>query len=228
MRPIRFTLPRDKLAPRMSDRGPGRMQNFLEGAIFHLSQARYLQPIIDMGAFIEHLKDEHRTILRAVQLLELYRSKILQSFDIDKSDVGTLLFVIRKLVEDVHHKKENVLSQALQMPLEDHESEHFAWMRISFELELYGNKNGREELLARKIQDYIDLIRHHIEKEDTILFAQAERELSRETQVELAAKAREIDLQAGYANTHWIGPLLDKIEFAFLNAHAKDKAANQA
>lgn len=179
-----------------------------------------------MGAFTEHLKEEHRTILRAIDLLDLYRSRILESFEIDKSDVGTLLFVLRKIVEDVHHKKEDVLSQALQLPLEDHEAEHFALMRISFELEHYGNKNGREELMARMIEDYVDLLRHHIEKEDTILFEKADRELSSETQARLAAKALELDLQAGYASTNWINPLLNKIESAFLNAPQKLKAGH--
>lgn len=62
-----------------------------------------------MGALTQHLKDEHRMIWLALDALDLYRAKLLEGYDLEKSEISALLFLLRKLVEDIHHRKEEIL-----------------------------------------------------------------------------------------------------------------------
>jgi hemerythrin-like domain-containing protein len=133
------------------------------------------------------LSREHKTILRALDVLDQMAARVEQDQPVDAEDVETLLGFLRKFADDLHQTKEESAlfpelmrtaagaQPALRQMLFEHDQERSLVEGLEDSLR---TKKGIEfvQLAAR----LIDLLRNHIRKEDKILFEIVEGSLSAE------------------------------------------------
>lgn len=136
------------------------------------------------------LREEHRLILKVVDVLEELVDRGAMSDDLDAEGVKQCITFFRQFTDACHHGKEEGLLfpelQAHGMPahggpiavmLEEHRIGRGLVGRMAESLDAVGNGESRGEQTARLIgaaRDYIDLIRGHISKEDGVLFDMAD------------------------------------------------------
>lgn len=62
-----------------------------------------------MGRFIRHLSEEHAHISKAIDSLDLYRADLLAGHPAPRARLDSSLTLLKRLVEKVHHRKEEDL-----------------------------------------------------------------------------------------------------------------------
>lgn len=149
---------------------------------------------------IARLVQEHTHILRFISLIpELVRT-LEQDPDAGLALVARGLIFIRNYADRYHHaKEEDILfgffatgSEILQVMLEDHGHgrEHGAEMAAGLEQ----SDPGR---VATHLQAYGELLRGHIQREDTILYPWMDRTLTMREVGELYARCAEVEARFG-------------------------------
>jgi len=133
------------------------------------------------------LIQEHKIILRALDVLDQMAERVEQEQPVDTEDVETLLRFLRKFADDLHQTKEESAlfpelmrtaaanQPALKQMLFEHDQERS--LVEGLEDSLRSKKGSEFVQFAGRLSD---LLRTHIRKEDTILFEIADRSLSPE------------------------------------------------
>ena len=134
-----------------------------------------------------HLMQEHKVILRALNILEQMGLCVEKHETVSIEDVEVLLRFLRRFADDYHQTKEESAlfpelrrssseqNAALRQMLFEHDQERS--LVSALEEALYTRKGPEFTHFANA---YVVLIRSHIKKEDTILFDIVERSLSAE------------------------------------------------
>ena len=134
-----------------------------------------------------HLMQEHKVILRALNILEQMGLCVEKHETVSIEDVEVLLRFLRRFADDYHQTKEESAlfpelrrssseqNAALRQMLFEHDQERS--LVSALEEALYTRKGPEFTHFANA---YVVLIRGHIKKEDTILFDIVERSLSGE------------------------------------------------
>ncbi|MEK6832478.1 MAG: hemerythrin domain-containing protein [Nanoarchaeota archaeon] len=145
------------------------------------------------------LSDEHKTILKVVEMLE-EECNSLKEKNIDKDFFIKVIDFIRNYADKFHHaKEEDILFKEMCKPnvemhcnpVEQMLHEHNLGRNFVKNMELSLNKNDKNELV-RNAREYIVLIREHIFKEDNILYPMADEALGKTAQESMAKKFAEI------------------------------------
>jgi len=138
-----------------------------------------------MSKAIDDLGREHEAILFTLDVLERMAALIAEGKSLEAEDPPKLLAVLREFADTCHHgKEENILFPAMEAAgiprergpigqmLAEHEAgrEHIRKMGAAA-------KAGDYPAFAREARAYVELLRQHIEKENTVLFPMGERTL---------------------------------------------------
>ena len=151
------------------------------------------------------LTQEHKTILRALDVLDQMGARMEQDLPVDAEDVETLLRFLQRFGDDLHQAKEesalfpelmrtSAASQpALRQMLFEHDRERSLVEGLQDSLR---TKKGKQfaELAAR----LCDLLRNHIRKEDHILFDIVEHSLSPEQDERVAAEFNQFQISLDF------------------------------
>jgi len=166
---------------------------------------------------IDLFVQEHKTILRALDVLDHMAARIEQDQPVDAQDVETLLRFLRAFADDHHQAKEESAlfpemmktSAANERPLHHMIFEHDQERSLVEGLEdSLRTKKGMD--FVKMAHRYTDLIRTHIKKEDNILFAIAALSLSPEQDEKVTAEILKFEIDPCYASD------LRRLEWAYL------------
>ena len=155
-----------------------------------------------MKAF-EIMVEEHKNILEMLEVIRTYSLKILKGEEVQYEDFYRIIDFIRNYADKHHHGKEeellfNKIVEELGSPGEKLVKygmlvEHDLGRLFVKDLEdavssvLAGNIDARLDVIANAI-GYSNLLKRHIEKEDSVVYVFAEKNLSQDT-------LRELELQ---------------------------------
>jgi len=149
---------------------------------------------------IEILKHEHEIILHALKGVEKIAEKIRETNNVDFELIQKIIDFSKNFTDGCHHSKEEkkLFPKLVQkgfgleygpiaVMLSEHDEGRKFITRISADLELF--KNGDVSItsrLADTLEEYIELLTNHIEKENNVLFEMALEVLTNEEQQELS------------------------------------------
>jgi hemerythrin-like domain-containing protein len=177
----------------------------------------------------DELRTEHRAIERMLAILEAAAQRIERGEGVRPDLFHQGVDFVRNFADRCHHAKEeeNLFPrmEARGVPrdggpigvmLFEHEEGRAYIRAIAGAIEAYGrgvDGSGVARTIAKNVHGYVDLLRHHIMKEDNVLFPMADRVLSAADQAELERRFEQIE-------TERIGPdvheryhrLLDELE----------------
>lgn len=142
-----------------------------------------------------NLENDHIHILRLIDVMEA----ITQKSEADTAHLETIVGLIRNFADGLHHnKEENLLfpkmvekgfsfqQGPIAVMMHDHELGRGYVKGIVENLPSYKAGDGKALLeIHRNMRGYIELLRAHIGKENTVLFRMADNALSGEEQQQL-------------------------------------------
>lgn len=149
------------------------------------------------------LEKDHENILRLIQVME----KIQLSIEPDVNHLETIVDLIRNYADGFHHAKEEELLFPLMaqrgfstengpvaVMLHEHTLGREYIKKTSVLITKYkaGDRTCLSEMY-QNIQGYVDLLRSHIVKENTILFRMADRVLTDEDQKQLLKQFERVE-----------------------------------
>jgi hemerythrin-like domain-containing protein len=155
----------------------------------------------------EQLKEEHKAIKLALNILNSISKKLESREKVDQEDLGHLLEFIKTFVDTCHHgKEEDLLFVAMEnvgiprdsgpigVILREHETGRSYVRNMSEAVEKY--KAGGPSYSSQFVENakkYTELLTQHIDKEDNILYPMADTQLSKEKQRELIEKFEKLE-----------------------------------
>lgn len=158
---------------------------------------------------VETLKHEHQIILHALEGAEKIAKKIRNANKVDIELIQKIIDFSKNFTDGCHHSKEEkklfpklvqkgfgLDSGPIAVMLSEHEEGRSYIAQIVKDLETIKNGDiSYSENLADSIEAYIDLLRNHIEKENSVLFEMANQVLSDVEQQELSQAFEKIELE---------------------------------
>jgi len=142
----------------------------------------------------EDLIHEHKGILEGIDILESMIEEINKGKSVDHSDLEEIVKFFRLFADKCHHGKEEkslfpeMIKSGISSensPIEQMFKEHKLGREyISSMTSALGNKKLNPDFVQAG-KDYIELIRSHILKEDTILFPMGDKQIPGDKQSEL-------------------------------------------
>jgi hemerythrin-like domain-containing protein len=165
------------------------------------------------------LREEHRTILAALDRFEVHLRQARETGVLDAAGLDAFLDFFQQFADGCHHaKEEKVLFPALERagmsacfgPLvvmryeHDQGRDHVQTMRSLRGHAAEGNQVAREALLRRG-EEFVDLLRAHIEKEDHCLFPMVEARLGDEDAREILACYEAVDARSPLRSLPLVG-----------------------
>jgi hemerythrin-like domain-containing protein len=154
----------------------------------------------------ETLYAEHRFINQALQAFDSYATSVALGPEFDRHDLNRFVFFFSQYAElGHHHKEENVLIPALVAcgfaapggPLEFIRDQHRHERRLMRRLrrsaaqkEPWSNDNRRD--VVKTIRQFVSFERTHMEKENTLLFPEAIKQLHGEPRRQASIQLEEM------------------------------------
>ncbi|MDP3888755.1 MAG: hemerythrin domain-containing protein [bacterium] len=189
-----------------------------------LTQA-YLFVKLDSMTATEQLKQEHEAILLMLQILEEISERLKNKKEVDLNDLKKILEFIRVFSDKCHHgKEEDLLFPALEkagvpkdggpieMMLTEHDSGRAYIKGLSSALE---SKSIKE--IIENIDNYVSLLREHIDKENNILYQIADMHLSQKEQENLLKEFEKLEEERiGHGKHEEFHKLLEGLEKLYL------------
>lgn len=191
---------------------------------------------------IETLMTEHRLIERVIDALVAFTGDASRrTSEDDKPELARFVTFIRELADDVHHgKEEEVLFAAMVEagfprqagPVGVMLAEHAEGRRLVAHLKALAEQQvpwsaADRQLLAEAANGYGQLLRHHIHKEDAILYPMAEQRLAPTTHERVDALCAELDRNQArrVEELHALGEALVKTHAPHATSVAPPRAA---
>jgi hemerythrin-like domain-containing protein len=150
------------------------------------------------------LIQDHKTILRALEILEEMANRVEDSQVVEQEDVEAILRFLRIFADDHHQAKEEsalfpelmrapcAQEHAFRQMLFEHDQERS--LVEALEDALYTRHSEEFVFFARR---FITLIRNHVRKEDDILFQFVDRCLTGEQDAKVVAEFNKYEIAAG-------------------------------
>lgn len=164
-----------------------------------------MRDIIDYS--IEYLEDEHDIILKFCDEMERKALEILKGKEIDEEYLNNAILFIRNFADGTHHKKEEDILFQIMLDnlgsiadkvirsgmLIEHQLARGYVMHLEENLNLYirDKKDIYKLQILTNIMSYVNLLREHIEKENTTVYPFAKRSLNEELKKEVDEKNRD-------------------------------------
>ncbi len=181
---------------------------------------------------IDELKMEHQAVRLTLRVLETICRKMEQPGEaVEVQHIDQLLEFFSVFVDKCHHgKEEQLLFPALEavgvkkeggpigVMLEEHERgrEYVRKMKGTFSEYRAGQAGALAEFIS-EARGYIDLLGQHIQKEDTVLFPFAEKQLPAARQAELSKGFELIEIQKiGVGRHEEFHKMLENLENTYL------------
>jgi hemerythrin-like domain-containing protein len=148
-----------------------------------------------MNTATANLENDHVHILRLIDVMEV----ITQKTEANVEHLETIVWLVRNFADGLHHnKEENLLfpkmvekgfsfqNGPIAVMMHDHEQGRNYVKGIADNIALYeAGDTGILTEIHKNMQGYIELLRAHISKENTVLFRMADKALSEEEQKKL-------------------------------------------
>ena len=149
---------------------------------------------------MQKLVDEHTLIKRWLALIPQVVEYVDLKTESGKQIVNNGIDMIRSYADKFHHaKEEDILfkyfdenAEIIQVMYKDHTN-----ARALVQNMIKALKSENRELLSESLLAYRDLLQHHIQKEDEILYPWMDRELNKTKLIEMDAKFVEADINSG-------------------------------
>ena len=151
------------------------------------------------------LTQDHKCILRSLDVLDVIAGKVEKSEQVDTTDIESLLHFLRVFGDDHHQTKEESALFPVSMLTEKGQHQHGPVNHMQFEHDQERSLVGgiAEALKTKKGPDFVHfanqlcaLLRNHIYKEEHILFEIVEGSLSPEQDAQVAGEFQKFDLAA--------------------------------
>jgi hemerythrin-like domain-containing protein len=169
-----------------------------------------------MGAATEQLKKEHVAIETMLKILEVVTKKLQAGEKAEPEHLGEIIEFFRGFADRCHHgKEEEIFFPALEMAgipkeggpigmmLHEHDQMRAHMRGLAGAVERYRSGDaGAASGIVRHANDYADMLRRHIDKENQVLFKMAEMHLSLDEEKELADRFEVMETEKIGAGTH--------------------------
>ncbi|GAB4290893.1 MAG: hemerythrin domain-containing protein [Myxococcota bacterium] len=164
----------------------------------------------------EILSNEHRVIEQVLSALEAMAKRSKDKGKLDKGLAGEAIDFLRNFADRCHHKKEeDLLFKRMEergfprnggptgVMLEEHEigRGYIRAMSEALEGAAKGDKTNLKQFV-QNAEDYVALLRSHIQKEDQILYPMADRVFSESDQNSLAESFDRVEKEDMGSGTH--------------------------
>jgi hemerythrin-like domain-containing protein len=149
----------------------------------------------------EVLREEHRVILRALELLETAARRLDRGAPLPEGWLGDLVAWLRGFADRNHHAKEETalfpamvkagvpsLGGPIGVMLEEHERGRAL---------IHGLESGDPSARAAAAREYVAMLREHIEKENDVLFPLADAVLDEAAQRALGRQFEGVEAEQG-------------------------------
>lgn len=179
----------------------------------------------------QELKDEHEGIKLMLRIMEKISLDLTDEKALNYDHYEKIMEFLHGFVDKCHHaKEEEVLFPALEKhgiqneggPIGVMLNEHHSGRELVIILDMAikelnsGNKPAINSIISSS-NDYIQLLRNHIRKENDVLFSLADKILSEEEQSEIAEKFEKIEIEKiGIGKHKEYHLLLDKLKKSYL------------
>lgn len=156
-----------------------------------------------MEKLTEMLSEEHKNILRMIEILLDKCSAVESGEELDKDFFNKIIDFIQNYADRFHHaKEEDILFRELckddvQMhcnPIEQMLYEHNLGREFVKGM-VAGLRNNDKKTIIKNAKDYSHLLEEHIMKEDNILYPMAEEVLNNNVKRSIMKKFKEIELK---------------------------------
>jgi hemerythrin-like domain-containing protein len=161
------------------------------------------------------LMAEHELILEALDALEQRVAAIREGTPPDRAYMEKAVTFLREFADTCHHgKEENLLftrmaergfptrSGPIAVMLSEHEAGRAYIRGIADGAATLATDPAAADRIAQNARGYIDLLRAHIGKENTVLFPMADRALTPEDQAHLAKEFERFEAEKTGAGVH--------------------------
>ena len=175
----------------------------------------------------QDLMHEHKAILIALDVIEKMYIRVQEDKEMDYKDIEDIIEFLKVFADKCHHgKEEDFLFPALEevgiknqngpiaIMLTQHKQgrEFIRQMQQSVE-----NKIINKQAFVNAASSYVNLLRNHIEKEDTILFPMSDTKLSASMQKKLLNDFESLEKNViGEGKHEELHILLDKFKKKYL------------
>ncbi|MGZ4788271.1 MAG: hemerythrin domain-containing protein [Terriglobales bacterium] len=175
---------------------------------------------------IRILREEHDNILKGLEVLEACSERLKDGQEVPAATLEELIEFFRLYADKTHHgKEEDLLFPAMiehgfsrevgpiHCMLSDHEHNRALTREMIAAAAEYRSGDESAGLrFAGAADEYVRLLREHIQKENLVLFVMAENTLPTEQEPELLAKFREVDgKKIGAAEIGRLMAILEKV-----------------
>lgn len=164
---------------------------------------------------IKLLMEEHSNIKIALKSIRKLCISILNGKKVDVELFYNIIDFVRNYTDQHHHSKEEkilfkkmseelgegIAKGPLYGMIAEHDLSRLYMMNLENALKEIkkGNSDARVDVIANSIA-YTDLLKRHIQKEDTAIYTFAEKQLSNNAKEEIENKCREIEKAASEKN----------------------------
>jgi hemerythrin-like domain-containing protein len=175
----------------------------------------------------QDLIHEHKSILIALNVIEKMYERIQNDKVVDCSDIEDIIEFLKVFADKCHHgKEEKILFPALEEVGIKNENGPIGVMLAQHKQgreyikQMLGstpNKTINKNAFVSAASSYVNLLRNHIEKEDTILFPLSDVKLSPSKQIELWMDFEALEKNViGEGKHKELHLLLEKLEKKYL------------
>lgn len=184
---------------------------------------------------IDNMVYEHENVRRMLKVIRKISYQVLINGDYDISDFPRIIDFVRTYTDKLHHgKEEDILFATMNKELEklaksgaitgmliehDNGRLYMANLEKGVHKLLEGDDEARLDIIANAIC-YADLLDRHIEKENTVMYKFAERQLSVESKAFIEEESSKLDEEAAIKGIpeKYIGILTD-LEGKYLDSN---------
>lgn len=185
-----------------------------------------------MSRAISELMHEHEAILFSLGILEKLAGSARSGEDWNTSDSRELVGFLKEFADTCHHgKEEGILFPAMEKagirneggPIGVMLNEHASGRELLRGMNAALEGSGDRERFARDAYGYIELLRNHIEKENSVLFPMGEQALSPDTFDDLYVRFENLEEKViGHGRHEELHAMLAEFEKKYLpREHAR-------
>jgi len=175
----------------------------------------------------QDLMHEHKAILIALDVMEKMHERVQNDKEMNSEDIKEILDFLRVFADKCHHgKEEGILFPALQDagilkqegPIELMLAQHAQGRKLIRRMQTsIENKPIDKHAFIFAASSYVNLLRNHREKEDTMLFPLSDAKLSAEMQKKLLVKFENLEKNViGEGRHEALHKTLDKLSRKYL------------
>ncbi len=173
------------------------------------------------------LMQDHKIILRSLDILEEMAGKVRNGERLDPEDVEALLHFLRSFEDEDHQTKEETALFPQLMQSAPAEERSFRQMLFEHDQERSLVGGLEEALKTEKGTDFISyahrlsaILRNHIYKEDNILFDIVEKCLSKQQDEKVAREFEDFDRDFGIQKRRELIDSLRRLEWKYVRKSA--------